>query len=92
MVTVCAVHPGARFGEIQVQDSIVKSFKKWPQTTQGWINGGFLFAIQIFEFLDNDDTILEKDPLEKLSKQGELMAYVPQSFGIAWILKEIEIR
>ena len=81
MVTVCAVHPGARFGEIQIQDDIVKSFKEKPQTTQGWINGGFFVCNpNFFEFLENDNTILEKDPLEKLSKQGELMAYIHKGF------------
>ena len=81
MVTVSAVHPSARFGELQMEGNIVTSFKEKPQVTEGWINGGF-FVIQP-EFLDlikNDSTILERDPLEEASKLGELMAYQHEGF------------
>jgi glucose-1-phosphate cytidylyltransferase len=76
MVTVTAVHPTARFGELQINDGIVESFKEKPQTAQGWINGGF-FVIEpaFFDLIDNDSTILEKSPLEKAAQMGELMAY-----------------
>lgn len=81
MVTVSAVHPGARFGELEMDGNIVTSFKEKPQVSQGWINGGF-FVIQP-EFLDliNDDsTILERSPLEEVSRLGELMAYHHEGF------------
>ena len=45
MVTVTAVHPGARFGELVLDDNIVKKFEEKPQTQKGWINGGF-FVIE----------------------------------------------
>tara|TARA_B110000008_G_C16977982_1_gene566924 strand:- start:7613 stop:8377 length:765 start_codon:yes stop_codon:yes gene_type:complete len=81
MVTVTAVHPGARFGELDINNNIVTSFKEKPQTTQGWINGGyFVIEPKFFEFIEGDDTILEKQPLEKVAQMGELMAYLHHDF------------
>ena len=81
MVTVSAVHPGARFGELGMNDGVVSSFKEKPQMTQGWINGGF-FVIEpeFFELIEGDDTILEREPLEKAAEMGELMAYHHDGF------------
>lgn len=81
MVTVTAVHPGARFGELDINDNIVTSFKEKPQINQGWINGGF-FVIEpeFFDFIDGDTTILEKQPLEKVAQMGELMSYLHHGF------------
>ena len=76
MVTVSAVHPGARFGELELQKQQVISFKEKPQVTQGWINGGyFVCEPEFFDFIDGDQTILEHEPLEKVAALGELMAY-----------------
>lgn len=76
MVTVSAVHPSARFGELDIQNNIVKSFQEKPQTTQGWINGGyFVINSEFFDLIENDNTILEKEPLENVAGMGELMAY-----------------
>jgi glucose-1-phosphate cytidylyltransferase len=81
MVTVTTVRPGARFGELDIQNNEVKSFKEKPQTTQGWINGGF-FVVEP-EFLDlinSDDAILEKEPLEKAASMGQLNAFKHEGF------------
>ena len=76
MVTVTAVHPTARFGELEMDGSQVISFKEKPQTVQGWINGGyFVMEPEFFDFIENDNTILEKEPLEKVAEMGELMAF-----------------
>ena len=76
MVTVSAVHPVARFGELDIEDNRVVSFKEKPQTSQGWINGGyFIIEPEFFNLLDGDQTILEREPLERVVKMGELMAY-----------------
>tara|TARA_B110000238_G_C16098129_1_gene427037 strand:+ start:540 stop:1301 length:762 start_codon:yes stop_codon:yes gene_type:complete len=81
MVTVSAVHPGARFGELDINNNIVTSFKEKPQVTQGWINGGyFIIEPDFFELIEGDDTILEKEPLELAAKMGELMAYKHEGF------------
>ncbi len=76
MVTVTAVHPIARFGELQIKDDKVISFREKPQTMKDWINGGFfIINPEFFDLIESDETILEKEPLEEVSKMGELMAY-----------------
>jgi len=76
-----AVHPGARFGELDMEGDRVASFKEKPQTTQGWINGGY-FVIEpaFFDLIDGDVTILERAPLEKVAEMGELMAFRHDGF------------
>jgi len=76
MITVSAVHPGARFGELEIKDNQVVSFKEKPQTTQGWINGGY-FVVEpgFLDLIEGDQTILEREPLEKAAALGEMMAY-----------------
>jgi len=81
MVTVSAVHPAARFGELDINNNVVISFKEKPQVTQGWINGGyFVIEPEFFDLIEGDSTILEKDPLEKVSQMGELMSYQHDGF------------
>jgi len=81
MVTVTAVHPVARFGELEMKGEIVKSFQEKPQVTRGWINGGFFVCQPEFLSLIKDDsTILEREPLETVASQGELMAYKHNGF------------
>jgi len=81
MVTVTAVHPGARFGELLIEDEKVASFQEKPQMGQGWINGGY-FVIQpeFFDLIAGDATILERQPLEQAARMGELMAYRHDGF------------
>ena len=81
MVTVTTVHPGARFGELEIEGSRVNSFKEKPQTSHGWINGGFfIIEPEFLEFIDNDFSILEGSPLEKAAEINELMAYRHEGF------------
>ena len=81
MVTVTAVHPMARFGELEIDGDCVKSFKEKPQLTRGWINGGFFICQpQFFDLIKNDKTILEAEPLEETAAMGEFMAYKHQGF------------
>tara|TARA_B100000787_G_scaffold168617_1_gene157711 strand:+ start:711 stop:1475 length:765 start_codon:yes stop_codon:yes gene_type:complete len=76
MVTVSAVHPGARFGELDIKNQQVVSFQEKPQVTEGWINGGyFVCEPDFFNLIEGDQTILEHDPLEKAAAMGQLMAY-----------------
>lgn len=81
MVTVSAVRPAARFGELELDGISVKSFKEKPQLHQGWINGGF-FVVEpeFFELIDGDKIMLEREPLEKVANMGELMAYHHEGF------------
>ena len=76
MVTVSAVHPSARFGELLMEDHKVLNFEEKPQIGQGWINGGyFIIEPDFFDLIDGDTTIMEREPLEKAAAMGELMAY-----------------
>lgn len=82
MATITAVHPAARFGELLIskyQD--VLSFKEKPQTSQGWINGGF-FVLEpgFLDLIEGDNTVLEEEPLERAAAAGELKAYLHDGF------------
>ena len=81
LITVTAVRPPARFGEIVINKTKVTSFKEKPQVQQGWINGGFFIAKHdFFSLIKGDLTILEKDPLEKASYKGQLHAFRYKGF------------
>ena len=81
VATVTAVRPVARFGELQIKDKNVISFSEKPQTQKGWINGGFfVFEPEIFDYLENDNTVLEKEPLINLSSENKLAAYQHNGF------------
>lgn len=77
LATVTAVRPPVRFGELAIDEKkCVTDFEEKPQAGEGWINGGFfIFEPGIFDFIDDDSTMLERSPLERLALQGELMAY-----------------
>ena len=81
MVTISAVRPPARFGALKLKDSEVISFKEKSQLTESWINGGF-FVIEpnFFELLSSDETVLEKEPLEKVASMKELVAFRHEGF------------
>lgn len=81
MVTITAVRPSARFGELKIVDGLVEEFAEKPQATQGWINGGF-FVInpEFLDLIEDDLTILEKSPLEVAASRGELMAFQHHGF------------
>lgn len=81
MVTVTSVHPGARFGELDLEGDAVASFQEKPQMAQGWINGGY-FVVEpaFFDLISGDATILEREPLEQAAHMGELMAYRHEGF------------
>jgi len=81
MVTVTAVHPGARFGELEMREDQVTFFQEKPQTGQGWINGGyFVLEPEFFDLIEKDQTILEREPLERAAQMGELMAFRHNGF------------
>jgi glucose-1-phosphate cytidylyltransferase len=76
LATVTAVRPPARFGSLVLHGSTVCEFAEKAQADEGWINGGFfVFNPEIFDYLEDDATILERDPLERLAKEKQLMAF-----------------
>ena len=81
LVSVTAVRPPARFGEIVIKKNLVISFKEKPQVQKGWINGGFFIANSNFlNFIRGDKEILEKKPLETVSKKRQLNAFQHKGF------------
>lgn len=81
LVTVTAVKPSARFGGMRFDEDRVISFTEKPQEGEGWINGGyFVMEPQVFEYISDDESVLERAPLEKLAKEGRLMAYKHDGF------------
>lgn len=82
VATLSAVHPTARFGELRIDgNQMVTSFKEKPQLEDGRINGGFfVLEPEIFDYIESDATVFEKDPLEHLVRSGELSAYKHDGF------------
>ena len=79
--TVSAVHPPLRFGELNINENIVEEFEEKPQAKAGWINGGFFVLNKnIFDYIDDDGTIFEREPLVNLAKEKELMAFKHEKF------------
>jgi glucose-1-phosphate cytidylyltransferase len=81
LATVTAVRPPSRFGGLTLDGDHVSDFSEKPQTGEGWINGGFfVFEPEVLEYITDDTTVLERDPLERLTRDGELMAYRHDGF------------
>ena len=81
LATVTAVRPPARFGALSMDGDAVANFSEKPQTDAGWINGGFfVFEPEVLDLFDGDDTILEREPLERLAAMGQLMAFRHSGF------------
>ena len=79
--TVTAVRPPSRFGDLVFQGDRVVEFNEKPQTGEGWINGGF-FVLEplVFDYLESDETIWERDPMSRLAKEQQLMAFRHNGF------------
>ena len=76
VATVTAVRPPARFGELQIDGGLVSEFAEKPQVGTGWVSGGFfVFEPRIFDFIDDDTTMLERMPMERLVREKQLAAY-----------------
>jgi glucose-1-phosphate cytidylyltransferase len=76
IATVTAVHPPARFGNIELSNKLVASFAEKPQTGEGWINGGFfVLNPSIVDYIESDNTLFEREPLERLVAEEQLAAY-----------------
>ena len=81
IATMTTVKPPARFGEVFLKGNHVKKFEEKPQLNNNWINGGFLVLnYKIFNFISGDKIMLERQPLNKLTKLKQLMAYKHSGF------------
>jgi len=81
LATVTAVHPLSQYGIIEIKNDIVCNFKEKPIDNKRWINGGF-FVLEygIFDYIKGDSVIWENEPLENLTKDGQLSAYKHKGF------------
>ena len=81
LATLTAVRPQARYGHIEMNGDRIEEFSEKPQIGEGWINGAF-FVLEpgVFDYIEGDETQWEKEPLENLARDGQLMAYRHTSF------------
>ena len=81
LVTLTAVRPPARFGAIKLKGRYVNYFKEKSRLDEGWINGGFfVMEPEFLKLIKNDNTYLEKEPLEKVTKKRQLAAFRHEGF------------
>lgn len=82
IATLTAAQPSGRFGTLSLnKEQRVESFKEKIKGDGSWINGGFfVFQPEVFNYIHDEGTVLEKEPLEKLAKEGQLMAYLHDGF------------
>ena len=81
IATLTAVHPGGRFGIIDVDDDLVSSFREKKDEDVGWINGGFMvLKPEIFDYIKDDNTVFEQEPMEKLAEGKQLSCFKHHGF------------
>ncbi len=81
LATITAVRPPARFGGLSFNGDFVTRFEEKPQIGAGWINGGFfVLEPEVLDYIKGDETIFERDPLERLAQDGQLVAYRHHDF------------
>lgn len=80
--TVTAVNPPSRFGALEIEEGArVKRFREKPANEDVRINGGFfVLSPRVLDYIEGDDTVFEKEPMERLAEDGELMAYIHDGF------------
>lgn len=81
LATVTAVRPPARFGDLSFGGDLVARFEEKPQIGEGWINGGFfVLEPEVLSYIEGDTIAWEREPLERLAKEGQLVAYRHDGF------------
>lgn len=79
--TLTAVQPPGRFGALDLKQNLIKSFHEKPQGDGGWINGGFfVLEPQIFDLIENDVAVWEREPIERMAQMGQLSAFKHKGF------------
>ncbi len=84
LATVTAVQPPGRFGTLNLINNKVISFQEKPKGDGGWVNGGyFVLSPEVLRYIESDDTVWEKGPMESLAKEGQLSAFLHKGFWYA---------
>lgn len=81
LATMCAVRPPGRFGAIDIKDNRITRFQEKPSGDGSWISGGF-FVLEpgVLDYIKDDTTVWEREPLETLARDGQISAYIHQGF------------
>lgn len=81
VATVTAVQPPGRFGSLDIKRNRISRFEEKPPGDSGWINGGFfVLSPKVFDYLAGDATVWEREPLERLARDGQLAAFAHRGF------------
>lgn len=81
LATLTATKPPGRFGAINVHDGRVNSFHEKPEGDGGWINGGFfVLSPKVIDYIDGDNTVWERGPMQRLAREGQISAYLHEGF------------
>ena len=81
VLTMTAVRPIARFGELEIEDNLVVNFQEKPQMDQGWINGGFFVCTsKVFNYIKGDEEMLEREPMQRILKKEGISVYKHDGF------------
>ena len=81
IATVTAVRPPSRFGSLEIERGEVTLFHEKPPSGEIWINGGFfVLSPQVFDYIEGDQSVFERGPMESLARDGQLMAYQHEGF------------
>ncbi len=81
LATVTAVQPPGRFGALNLKGDLITSFEEKPRGDGGWINGGFfVLSPKVIDYVAGDDTIWEREPMERLARESNLAAYLHKGF------------
>ena len=84
LATVTAVQPPGRYGALELHGDRISGFQEKPHGDEGWINGGFFVLSRgVGEYIDGDDTIWEREPMERLAQEGQLASYKHAGFWYA---------
>lgn len=84
LATLTAIKPPARFGALDIEGAKITAFREKPYGGSGWANGGFfVLSPKVIDYIDNDTTVWEREPLERLGQEHQLAAYQHQDFWCA---------
>lgn len=84
LATLTAIKPPARFGAIDIEENKIIAFREKPYGGSGWANGGFfVLSPKVIDYIDDDTTVWEREPLERLAQDHQVSAYQHQDFWYA---------
>lgn len=81
LATLASIQPPGRYGALDMDGYMIRSFQEKPQGDGGWVNGGFfVLSPKVFDYIKDDSTAWEREPLETLASEGQLVAYKHTGF------------